>query len=209
MTQTKTPHDETGFPTPVASDARRYAIANYAEGDNGHPVDAMLHSICCELMIAWREIAELRASLAKEIRTESLVVVHPDDGRELIYTDRLADSIALRLNWLTDPADEQYAQVVMTAGVESGGDASVYLTACEEMSAMMSTSITSDDGHLSARGSIDLDDASWRRKEDGTATELVHGSRQLRLDASHGVTLHSDYSQIGTVRIEMQMEDRS
>lgn len=68
------------------------------------------------------ELAALRAELAREVRTERLTVVHPDDGRPLVFTQRLDDSITLHVRW--SDLDEQPA-VELTSGVEDGGEASI------------------------------------------------------------------------------------
>jgi hypothetical protein len=68
------------------------------------------------------ELAELRAELAREVRTERLTVVHPVDGRPLVFTDRLDDSVTFHVRW--SDHDEQPA-VELTSGVEDGGEASL------------------------------------------------------------------------------------
>lgn len=50
------------------------------------------------------ELAALRAELAREVRTERLVVVHPDDGRELVATTVLAEAVTLTVQWEPDEA---------------------------------------------------------------------------------------------------------
>ncbi|MCU1359097.1 MAG: hypothetical protein JWN99_386 [Ilumatobacteraceae bacterium] len=70
-----------------------------------------------EIVAVRAELAELRAGLQHEVRTQRLVVIHPDDGRELVYTHRLPDSIGLKVCWHDD--DPQFPSVAMMSGCES------------------------------------------------------------------------------------------
>ena len=77
------------------------------------------------------EIEELRVSLARELRTERLVIVHPVDGRELITTRVLGDSVSLNVEWMRDVASvalsSGYDDSVTDLGVDAGDNANVSL----------------------------------------------------------------------------------
>ena len=62
------------------------------------------------------ELAEFRAELAREVRTQRLAVVEPVVGRELLYTTVGDDGLSLRVEWLPDQC-----YVAIEVGDQSGG----------------------------------------------------------------------------------------
>ena len=89
----------------LTEDERTEVIGLYGSGDRVFQLDdpgearELLQAVCAELLDLRSEIVQLRADLAREVRTERLAVIHPDDGRELISTKVLANSISLRVAW--------------------------------------------------------------------------------------------------------------
>lgn len=141
----------------------------------------MFQFVCLELLKLRVDHATLVGSLAKEVRTERLAVVHPDDGRELISTTVLPESVALHVKWLSED-DPLYAEIGLTAGTatsDNQGDADIYVAAGEgEIVGMLSATTTVEGGiHVGGEGRLHLDAMRW----DG------HGSRI----ESHESTLDS------------------
>lgn len=134
----------------------------------------MTDTNCAELEQLRNEVAALRlniellrAELAREVRTESLVVVHPDDGHELITTKVRATSVSLQVAWLPS-SDPRYASAVLTAGVDEEGDttgtADVYVAGPNTCGQLMCTNRTLEQGSHSVGEytSLSLESDKWR-----------------------------------------------
>lgn len=109
----------------------------------------------------------LRAELAREVRTERLVVVHPDDGRALIATEVRTGSVALQVAWLP-ASDPRHADAALVSGVDEEGDATgtadIYVGSPNAMGQLMCTNRTVDQGRFVAgeRTSLTLGTGKWR-----------------------------------------------
>jgi hypothetical protein len=93
----------------------------------------------------------LRAELAREVRTERLVVVHPEDGRELVATRVLDGSVTLQVRW-----DEQAPQVSIGAGAE---DDELAWVAIEDASGMQLAELGTTTVEAGTVGALTLHDA--------------------------------------------------
>lgn len=111
-----------------------------------------------------REVAELRHELAllredlrREVRTERLAVVDPVDGRELVWTETRPASAGLHVRW------DDAAECALVAGRESDnpGDATLSLSAGEEIAVMLSAALFERAGRSAVRGDLCIQDGEW------------------------------------------------
>jgi hypothetical protein len=152
------------------------------------------------------ELDGLRTELATEVRTERIAVVHPDDGRELIYTDRLPDSIALNVGWLPVDAPNR-CKATLAAGDECGGEATVYVTGGGQVTGSFDVQVDTDDDGSSAIGAyITLEHADWSKPDERGHQRKVSDRPYMRIDPTAGVTLRKCHQDIrGQVRFEVPM----
>lgn len=160
--------------------------------------------VCAELLELRATVDQLRASLAKEIRTERLVVVHPDDGRELVHTERLPGSIALKVNWLPEGV-ETHGSVDLVSAEEGGGSYStVSVSACEEIVGMLSAHASDQEYNLRADGSMWVGETQWGRKRGETVERSADESDSIDISPGCGITLHRDGTPVGAAKFEVK-----
>ena len=134
-----------------------------------------MQALCAELLEVRSQLRELRANLAKEIRTERLAVVHPDDGRELISTKVLPNSISLRVAW-GSTAD---AETGLVSAAESGDDVStadVYVGGGGNVQGMMPVVVDRSDGSENMRADLSLE-----TEGDKSALRIIDAFGERRL----------------------------
>ena len=137
----------------------------------GDDLAEFVQAICGELL-----------AMRKELRTERLVVVHPDDGRELITTDLLPSSIALRVAWLPE-CDPHVTDAVMVSHCDgpSAAYSAVYASGAGDVMTMLTaTAETDDEGTLQAEGDLTVESRRWRDAAIGVPEV---GSTCAKLDA--------------------------
>jgi hypothetical protein len=155
------------------------------------------------------EFEQLKASLRREVRTERLVVEHPTDGRELIRSDRFGDAITWRVQWALD-SDPTATSAVMHSGDEQvarGGEASVYVTAGDDIQATMDSNVEFDDkGARRVKSSIRLSNEQLSAPVGPKATTFSDDKPYLYLSPDEGVTLRDSRADVrGRVRFEVPL----
>ncbi len=145
---------------------------NKAVSHEATSVNERIARLHAEVVALAAALDEIRSDLAREVRTERIVVVHPDDGRELIQTELLANAVSLSLTWL--PADDpRYSKAALSSGDESGGEAHVTVTAAGELlgvfSAVTVLAYPDDDTArpLAAHAELEVDAAMWLEDTSG------------------------------------------
>lgn len=141
-----------------------------------------IRELLAEIQALRAELDGLRAELRTEIRTERLTVVHPADGRRLVWTELLSNSVALNVQW-GEGDDKPYA--ALGAGDEVDGESWVVATNGYKICAVMGAGVGQP-------GTLELDPAGAERE-----------GPFMRLDAEQGVTMRRMYTDIvGVVRFE-------
>jgi hypothetical protein len=107
------------------------------------------------------ELEQLKASLAREVRTERLSVVHPDDGREVVYTTRRDESISLDVCWRSD--EPGFPSVQVSSGRESmnGGDCGLVMMVGGD--SVLDLYAQRDDGNGADIGTISVSEYQGRQ----------------------------------------------
>jgi hypothetical protein len=206
MTTTEDHH----LPTRAAGRDRieAYALGHVSlAGNSAEALTEMLQIICLELFELNLEVSELRtdneslrASLAKEVRTERLAIVHPDDGRELVYTEVLGGSISLNVQF-RDYKHAHQTSVALVSCDDNEGEAYVSLAAQEEIVAMVSATASSTDHTSSIAGDLMLQTET--RRFHGEAVENFPRTEIVRLDTT-GLGVEHAGGQVSTARFELQ-----
>lgn len=102
-----------------------------------------------------KEFSDLRADLATEVRTQRLAVVHPIDGRELIYTHTAADGIALQAQWHPD-------QCFATVEVVDNGRAAITVGGTtQDVVGLVAHETTDQYGNHQTDGHVRITPAKW------------------------------------------------
>lgn len=139
-----------------------------------------LQALSNEVVVLQNEAEMLRDRLAKEVRTERLVVVHPDDGRELIYTNVLADSVAIVVDW--QPDDEESAHASLISGEELGGEAALSLGAGGNVAAsLMVVTHANEDGSATTTSDLFVSTAVYPRTAGGKLSGAETASVDVRV----------------------------
>ena len=154
----------------------------------GEELAEFVQAICGELL-----------AMRKELRTERLVVVHPEDGRELIYTDVSTAGTELTVTYLPE-GDEMRSKVVMDSNDQASN---VYVHGLDNIVGMLGVDVTSDDTKQTADGTLLLEGVEWYKPRGALPAHVV--STQLQLDVGRGVTLHRDHDLIGTAHFDAKV----
>ncbi len=174
-----------------------------AISDEVTSLSARIEQLQAEVVALSAALHEIRSDLAHEVRTERIVVVHPDDGRELIHTELLANAVSLSVTWLpvTDP---RFSQATLSSGNESGGEAYVTVTAAGELlgtfSAVTLLAFPNDDTArpLAARGALEIGTATWL--EDTSGIDLAQFPAVVERDVSNVLPMkHRDVPATTTI----------
>jgi hypothetical protein len=163
--------------------------------DDQHEVAEFVTAVCGELMALRTEIAAMR----KELRTERLVVVHPDDGRELVYTDVSTAGVVLTVAYVP-VGDEMRSKVVMDSNDQASN---VYVHGLDNIVGMLGVDVSSDETKQTADGTLLLEGVELYKPRGALPVHEV--TTQLQLDVNHGVTLHHDHDLIGTVHFDAKV----
>lgn len=155
-----------------------YGLGNIAIVDDHADLAEFVQVVCAELLALRTDNEALRKSLAKEVRTERLAVVHPDDGRELVWTDVLPECVSLTVSWLPLDARNCASAAIVSArdgdADQSTETADIYVSGAGNISAKLSTIVRNDGGRVSAEGLAAVyGDDDYDERKRGSALEAT------------------------------------
>lgn len=145
-----------------------------------------------EIVALRGELAQLRADLATEIRTERLTVVHPHDGRELLHTLTNDGMFSLRLNWSADDGAPGIELQACEDGEHDGcGESSIALVGNGDVMANLSAYRQLVPAQYGRRDRYTTTSGIGLYSNDYEDTESTH-CESTRLDlAPKGIELHA------------------
>jgi hypothetical protein len=171
-----------------------YGLGHVTLGDKPGALDEILQIIFGELL-----------AMRHEIRTERLVVVHPDDGRELIHSEVLGGSVSLNVQFY-DHDHGHHSSASLVSCDDDEGEAHVSLAVQDEIVAMISATTQSNTYDSAIAGDLMLQ-TETRRLVDGKVREFLR-METMKLDTT-GAELEHAGGQVSAARFELQMAERS
>ena len=158
----------------------------YAKLDQaGDELAEFVQAICGELL-----------AMRKELRTERLVVTHPEDGRELISTTVLPESISLDVHF-REVGHDHLSSVAIVSVDEHEGEAYVSLSARDEIVTMLSATADSTEHRSTITGDLMLQTNTLRLLNKMPEIET------LQVDTT-GIGVEHANGQISAARFELQ-----
>ena len=148
-----------------------------------------------------RLLAAELVAMRRELRTERLVVVHPDDGRELVYTEVLGSSVSLNVQFYEEGHDH-HSDVALVSVDDDEGEAHVSLAGREDIVAMLSANNCTTDYERSSTGDLMLQTETRHRN----ASDVERRPRTETLTAdTTGIVLRHDGGQVSAARLELTL----